>query len=71
MTGQQTVTWVLWGREAGVCGEVPDLDLQVPAVHLCLQDVDDLSFAQQHLLLLMELLLQGLQQLNRGTQTHI
>lgn len=71
MTGQRTETAGFRQGRVGFMGEVPDLDLQVPAVHLSLQDVDNLSFAQQHLLLLMELLLQRLQQLAERTQTYL
>lgn len=40
-----------------------DLYLLVPAIHLPLQNVNDLRSSQQHLLLLMELLFQGLEKL--------
>lgn len=42
-----------------------DLYLLVPAVHLPLQNVDDLRFPQQNLLLLVELLFQGLEKLKK------
>lgn len=48
----------------------PDLDLLVPAIHLSLENIDDLSFTQQHLLLLMKLLFQSLQKLKRR-QKHV
>lgn len=51
-------------RAAFVCAG-PDLYLLVPAIHLPLQNIDDLRSSQQHLLLLMELLLQGLQKLRQ------
>lgn len=53
------------------CKVVSDLYLLVPAVHLSLQNVDDLRFTQQHLLLLVELLLQSLQELTRGPRTGV
>lgn len=42
-----------------------NLYLLVPAIQLSLENIDDLGLTQQHLLLLMELLLQSLEKLRR------